>query len=451
MQIHFIAIGGAIMHQLAIVSKYKGYKITGSDDEIRNPAHDNLKKEGLLPEKEGWFPEKIHKDLDAIILGMHAREDNPELKHAQELGIPIYSFPEYIYNHSKDKKRVVIAGSHGKTSTTSMIMHVLKHEEMDFDYLVGAKIEGFEHSVRLTDAPVIILEGDEYMASPLERRPKIHFYHPDIAVITGIAWDHINVFPTYENYFEQFKIFLNQLNAENTLVYNAEDREIIRLLETENPDLRLMPYATPNYSNKGSKVILPTDSGDKMVNVFGVHNLQNMEAARKVCNLLGVSDNDFYDAIQTFKGAARRLENVFESDELVVFRDFAHAPSKLKATMSAVRQQFQNYKLIACFELHTFSSLNKEFLSQYAGSMTDFDSGAVYFSSHSLKMKKMPLLSEKLVKKSFGNNALNIFVEPDQLSAWIQKEIDRSKKPVCLLLMSSGTFDGMNIGFRKGV
>lgn len=449
MHIHFIAIGGAIMHQLAITSKEKGYQVTGSDDEIADPARSNLVDAGLLPAQEGWFPEKITNDLDAVILGMHARADNPELQRAQELNIPVYSFPEYIYNNAKNKKRVVIAGSHGKTTTTSMVMHVLKNQDIDFDYLVGAKIEGFKHSVRLTDAPVIILEGDEYPASALEKRPKIHFYHPQVAVITGIAWDHINVFPTFENYCEQFRIFIRQLSDKGTLIYNAEDREVVHLLETEHPKTRLLPYATPHYQNKDGKVLLPTDLGEKELNIFGIHNLQNLEAARKVCNCLGVSDFQFYESIQSFQGAARRLEKIYNGEDLVVFRDFAHAPSKLKATLEAVREQYPHHMLVACFELHTFSSLNVAFLNQYARSMDACDAGAVFYSSQSLMLKKLPPLPPALVKSSFKNNHLEVFENPEGLHTWIENHMEESKKPVCLLLMSSGTFAGMAVNFRK--
>lgn len=449
MHLHFIAIGGAIMHQLAITSKEKGYQVTGSDDEIADPAKSNLANAGLLPSQEGWFPEKITRSLDAVILGMHARLDNPELVKAKELGLPVYSFPEYIYEHSKNKKRVVIAGSHGKTTTTSMIMHVLKDQHVDFDYLVGAKIDGFAHSVRLSDAPVIILEGDEYPASAVEKRPKIHFYHPHVAVITGIAWDHINVFPTYENYCKQFAIFMHQLSEESTLIYNAADKEVVRILEEEAPKMKLLPYTTPHYFNRDGRVILPTDCGDRQLNIFGVHNLQNLEAARKVCRSLGLSDLQFYESIQSFSGAARRLEKVMDTNELVVFRDFAHAPSKLKATLNATREQYPNHLLVACFELHTFSSLNMEFLKQYAGAMDNCDKGAVFFSRHSLMVKKLPPLPPALVKESFENEKLHIFDEADSLRSWIERQIHESTKPVCLLLMSSGVFADMDLNFQS--
>lgn len=447
MHIHFIALGGAIMHQLAITSKQKGYVVSGSDDEIADPAKTNLEKAGLLPEQPGWHPERITKDLDAVILGMHAREDNPELLRAQELQIPIYSFPEYIYNLARNKKRVVIAGSHGKTTTTSMVMHVLREQGMDFDYLVGAKIEGFDYSVRLTDAPVIILEGDEYPASALEKKPKIHFYHPDVAVLTGIAWDHINVFPTYDIYFDQFRAFLKKMEKSGTLIYNAEDHEVVRLIEEENPSLKLQPYATPHYHHKKGQVLLPTDYGDIALNIFGMHNLQNLEAARKVCNSLGVSNFDFYQAIQSFHGAARRLEKIKDSEPLVVFRDFAHAPSKLKATLEATREQYPGHLLVAVFELHTFSSLSMAFLKQYANSMDACDNGAVFYSRHALALKKLPAIPPALVKSSFENSNLQVFEASAALHQWISGQIAQADKPVCLLLMSSGTFEGMPLDF----
>lgn len=449
MHIHFIAVGGAIMHQLAIVSKEKGYQVSGSDDKIADPARSNLQKAGLLPEKEGWFPEKITSDLDVVILGMHALKDNPELQKALDLGLKVLSFPEYIYENSKDKLRVVIAGSHGKTTITSMVMHVLKAQNMDFDYLVGAKLNGFEHSVRLSHAPVIILEGDEYPASVLEKRPKIHFYHPEIAVITGIAWDHINVFPSFENYKEQFSIFIDALREENTLIYNAQDREVISVIEADQPVCKLFPYATPNYENKDGVVVLPTDSGEIPLKIFGNHNLLNLEAARRVCSCLGVSNHHFYKAIQNFSGAARRLEKIKEDSRLVVYRDFAHAPSKLKATLAAVREQYPDRKLIACFELHTFSSLSADFLNQYQHCMDPADQGAVFYSRNALRIKRLPSLSTEMVLEGFADPGLTIFEAPEALRSWVQNQIDSSRKPVCLLLMSSGTFDGMDINFKK--
>lgn len=447
MKIHFIAIGGAIMHQLAIALQNKGYTISGSDDEITNPAKNNLEQTGLLPQTFGWHPQKITKDIDLVILGMHAKADNPELLQAKALQIPIYSFPEYIYKASENKTRVVIAGSHGKTSTTSMIMHVLHKTGIDFDYLVGAKVEGFELSVRITDAPIMIIEGDEYPASVIEKRPKIHFYHPQISVLTGIAWDHVNVFPTYENYLEQFAIYLRQMEAGSTLIYNSEDREVVAITDKEARELRLIPYVTPTYRVKEDKVQLPTDEGNIALQIFGAHNLQNMEAARKVCNELGVENGSFYKAMQTFTGAARRLEKLSERDNFIAYRDFAHAPSKLNATLSAVRERYPNHYLIACFELHTYSSLSEQFLAEYANSMNDCDAGCVYFSAHALQLKGLPLLNAEVVKEHFANEQLHVFSNKTDLQSWINTEIATVVKPVCLLMMSSGTFDGMDLNF----
>jgi UDP-N-acetylmuramate: L-alanyl-gamma-D-glutamyl-meso-diaminopimelate ligase len=378
---------------------------------------------------------------------MHAKGDNPELIRAKELGLPVYSFPEYIYEASKDKKRVVVAGSHGKTTTTSMIMHVLRDQGIDFDYLVGARVEGFDLSVKISDAPLIILEGDEYPASVLEKRPKIHFYHPHISVLTGIAWDHVNVFPTYEFYKEQFAIYLRDMLADSTLIYSAEDSEVVRLVEEEGQKLKLVPYATPNFKVENDAVTLPTSEGKVSLQIFGGHNLQNMEAARKVCNALGIEDKDFYKSIQQFNGAARRLEKINEREDFIAYRDFAHAPSKLKATLSAVRERYPDHFLIACFELHTFSSLNEQFLSQYEHSMDACDRGAVFFSAHALSLKGLPPLNTREVKQHFANDALVVLNKKDDLRQWIQDAIHTADKPVCLLLMSSGTFDGMDFEF----
>ncbi|WP_118976477.1 UDP-N-acetylmuramate--L-alanine ligase [Taibaiella koreensis] len=445
MHIHFIAVGGAIMHQLAIALHRKGYTVTGSDDEITDPARTNLSHYGLLPPAQGWFPEKITTALDAVILGMHAKEDNPELKKAREAGIAVYSFPEYMYEVSRDKKRVVVAGSHGKTTTTSMIMHVLRDQEVDFDYLVGARVEGFDHSVRISDAPVIILEGDEYPASVIEKRPKIHFYHPQISVLTGIAWDHVNVFPTFEQYKEQFAIYLREMDEGSVLIYNAEDKEVVSLVGKEAAHLKLMPYVTPNFRITDNAVVLTTSEGKVNLQIFGSHNLQNMEAARKVCNTLGVSDAAFYRSIAGFSGAARRLEKIVEREEFIAYRDFAHAPSKLKATLSAVRDRFPEHKLVACFELHTFSSLNSTFLSEYAHTMDPADEGAVFFSAHALQLKGLPSLDPAEVRRHFANERLSVFEDRAALEAWIRSAVGNSHRPVCLLLMSSGTFEGMDL------
>ncbi len=442
--IHFIAIGGAIMHQLALALHRQGYIITGSDDEINDPAKSNLAAAGLLPEAFGWFPEKINSTVDGVVLGMHARADNPELIAAKKAGIPIYSFPQYVYEVSKHKKRVVVAGSHGKTTITSMIMHILKHQGIDFDYLVGAKVAGFDSSVKLTDAPVIILEGDEYPASPEERRPKIFFYHPHISVLSGIAWDHINVFPTYENYFSQFQQYLSGMDSEVKLFYNNEDAEVQRVVETSGTHVQAVPYETPPFHYEDGTPVMDTKSGPVRVSVFGRHNLLNMQAAINVCMELGISEVDCYRAIASFTGAARRLEKVKEEKNLLVYRDFAHAPSKLRATLNAVREAYSDHYLVACFELHTFSSLNEKFLSEYAHSMDAADEGVVYFSHHALELKGLPTLEKGIVKDYFRRDDITVIDNKEELQNSVVAMISNKEKPLFLLLMSSGTFDGID-------
>ncbi|MBS1645625.1 MAG: peptidoglycan synthetase [Bacteroidetes bacterium] len=443
-RIHFIAIGGAIMHQLALALLREGHQISGSDDAIANPAKSNLAAAGILPQKEGWYPETITSDLDAIVLGMHAREDNPELKAALELGVPVFSFPEYVYKVSENKKRVVVAGSHGKTTITSMIMHVLKACQLDFDYLVGAKVPGFDSSVRLSTAPIIILEGDEYPASALERKPKIFFYHPHISVLSGISWDHINVFPTYENYLSQFETYLNNMQAQAILVYNDEDAEVRKLVAHSGRQLVQLPYVTPPFHYEEGVAVLESSEGNHPVSVFGRHNLLNLEAARKVCLELGVSDAQFYRAIADFTGAARRLERLFSQGGVLAFRDFAHAPSKLKATLDAVREALPQRYLIAVFELHTFSSLNDAFMEEYAGAMAQADAAIVFYSEHALQLKGLPPLDPAQVKAHFHRDDLTVVHSKASLEQLVTEQIARAGKEVCLLLMSSGTFDGLD-------
>ena len=444
MYIHFIAIGGAIMHQLALALHKQGHRITGSDDEINDPAKSNLQAAGLLPEIEGWHPEKITKQTEAIVLGMHAKADNPELIRAQELNIPIYSFPQYVYEVSKDKKRIVIAGSHGKTTITSMIMHILKHYQLDFDYLVGAKVEGFNQSVKLTDAPIIILEGDEYPASIVEKRPKVFFYHPHITVLSGIAWDHINVFPTYDNYLSQFKQYLEGIEHNVPIFYNNEDNEVKKLIQSSAKHLKAVPYSTPTYTNEEGQTVIHSDKNNHKVSVFGRHNILNMQAAIAVCEELGINSSDCYEAIATFKGAARRLEKIKDSENLVMFRDFAHAPSKLKATLNATRESYPNHTLIACFELHTYSSLSAEFLKEYKDSMNGADHAIVYFSHHAIELKGLPPISKEQVLASFNNDKLIVIDNKEELDDKAKELLQNRQNPICLLLMSSGTFDGID-------
>lgn len=442
--IHFIAIGGAVMHQLALALHRQGYKVTGSDDEINDPARSNLAAAGILPDSNGWHTDRITPGIDAIVLGMHAKADNPELLAAQNFNIPIYSFPEYIYEVAKNKTRVVIAGSHGKTTITSMIMHILRHQELDFDYLVGAKVEGFSQSVQLSDAPVIILEGDEYPASVIEKKPKIFFYHPHITVLSGIAWDHINVFPTYDIYLDQFRQYLQGCDKNIPLFYNAEDEEVKNLVASSAEHLKTVPYSMPKYHYEDGVAVLDTKLGPVEVSVFGSHNLLNMQAAIAVCQELGISREDCYEAITDFSGAARRLEKILEKDNLVAFRDFAHAPSKLKATLDAVREAYPNHQLIACFELHTYSSLSEQFLKEYTGSMDSADEAIVYFSHHALQLKGLPPLTKDEVYQHFGTGGLTVTDNKNELQDTVVAHINNAAQPVCLLLMSSGTFDGID-------
>jgi len=442
MKVHFIAIGGSVMHQLAIALKRKGYQVSGSDDEIFQPANDNLRNEGILPPAEGWFPEKITPDIDAVILGMHARIDNEELQKARELNLQIYSFPEYIYQESREKERVVIGGSHGKTTTTAMIMHVLRLSGMPFDYLVGAKLQGFDQSVNITNAPVIVCEGDEYPASVIEKRPKFHFLFPHIAVITGIAWDHINVFPTFNFYLEQFSIFIDDIEPDGLLIYNESDPVLKELVERHSSPVKRKAYSIPeNYIENGSTHVT-LEGNDGILKVFGDHNLLNLHAAFLVCKELGITAQQFLQAIASFKGAAKRLELVVQSDTFNIYRDFAHAPSKVKATIDAMKQQFPDRKLIAILELHTYSSLNNEFMKEYKGAMDKADIAAVFYSRHALELKRMSALPKENVMHGFAKEGLAVLNEKSALQDWLNSQ-DYSNAN--LLLMSSGNYDGLDI------
>ena len=443
MHIHFISIGGSVMHQLAIALKRKNYKVTGSDDEIFEPAASNLKNEGLLPEKTGWFPQLITKDIDAVILGMHAKQDNPELEKAKELNLKIYSFPEYIFHESLHKKRIAVGGSHGKTTTTAMIMHALKNADFNFDYLVGASLRGFGQSVKITDAPVIVCEADEYPASTIERRPKFHFLFPHIAVLTGIAWDHINVFPTFDFYLEQFVIFINKIEKNGVLIYNKTDKVLQNLVEKNHRDsLNYIGYSTPNHEiNNG---ITNVTIGDKKTDlkIFGGHNLLNLQAAFLVCKELGMDGGTFAKAISTFEGAAKRLELAAQKNGSNIYRDFAHAPSKVKASIDAVKEQFPDKKLVAILELHTFSSLDKNFMEEYKGAMDKADEAIVFYSKHALELKRMNFLEPQVVKNGFQKSNLEVITERKGLE---EKLKNISFNNTNFLFMSSGNYDGMDI------
>jgi len=446
MRVHLIAVGGSAMHNLAIALHKKGIIVTGSDDEITDPAKSNLQRYGLLPASDGWDVNRITPDLDAVILGMHARLDNPELIRAQELGIRIYSYPEYLYEQTKNKTRVVIAGSHGKTTITAMILHVLKYHNKNFDYLAGAALEGFETSLKLSnDAPVAIFEGDEYLASALDRRPKFLLYKPDIALISGVAWDHINVFPTYRSYVEQFENFVKELPAKGSLIYCNEDEEVRKLTALAKGGVNLLPYNTLTNKVKDGVTYLHDEAGDTRLEVFGKHNLLNMGGAWEVCLLLGITQKEFAEAISSFKGAARRLQLVARNEVCNIYWDFAHSPSKLIATIQAVKEQFPNRKLVACMELHTFSSLTKEFLKEYKNTMDKADVRKVYFNPHVLEHKRLAALSADEVKNYFGD--IEVYTDSTKM---IDSLKELNWKDTNLLMMSSGNFDGVNVkGFAE--
>ncbi|QHS56705.1 peptidoglycan synthetase [Mucilaginibacter sp. 14171R-50] len=449
MNVHFIAIGGSAMHNLAIALHKKGFNVTGSDDVLFEPSASRLAKYGILPAEVGWFPQKITTSLDAVILGMHARIDNPELLKAQDLGVKIYSYPDYIYEQSKDKLRVVIGGSHGKTTITSMILHVLQQAGKKFDYLVGAQLEGFETMVGLTrDAPVMIIEGDEYLASPIDRRPKFHIYKADIGVISGIAWDHINVFPTFDNYIDQFRIFAETIQPNGRLIYSQTDEVLNKMVANLTVAIEKIPYDLPEYSIHNGITSIIADGEKCALEVFGQHNLLNMQAARLVCEALDIGSADFYTYITTFKGAARRLEVVGKNDNATIFKDFAHSPSKLTATIRAVKAQFPDRQLIACIELHTFSSLNKDFLNEYAGTMDQADRAIVFIDKKTFEQKKIDPYAAEAVKEAFANKNLLFFNDPAELLKHLENlNINHSN----LLMMSSGNFGGINLIELKNI
>ena len=447
MHIHFIAIGGAAMHNLALALHHKGEKVTGSDDAIFEPSKSRLHKYGLLPETLGWFEDKIIPQIDAVILGMHAKADNPELVKAKTLGLKIYSYPEFLYEQSKNKTRVVIGGSHGKTTITSMILHVLHYFDIKVDYMVGAQLEGFDTMVHLTDTnDFIVLEGDEYLSSALDMRPKFHLYQPNIALISGIAWDHINVFPTFENYVEQFEIFVNKITNGGILVYNEEDAWVKKVAEDSVNTIRRLPYTTPEYTVEDGTTLLATPEGDMPIEVFGAHNLNNLAGAKWICQNMGVDEADFYEAIASFKGASKRLEKIASNKTAVAYKDFAHSPSKVKATTQAVKNQYPNRNVIACLELHTYSSLNAEFLQEYAYALDAADEAVVFYSPDAVKIKQLEEVSYEQIAAAFKRSDLKIYTDPTAFKAFLFNQTFTNS---ALVLMSSGNYGGLDFDALK--
>ena len=449
MNIHFIAIGGSAMHNLAIALHNKGYHVTGSDDTIHDPSKSRLERKGLLPQAFGWFPEKITQQLDVIILGMHAKKDNPELLQAQEMGLKIYSYPEFLYEQSKDKTRVVIGGSHGKTTITSMILHVLDYNDMEVDYMVGAQLEGFETMVHLTkENEFMVLEGDEYLSSPIDRRPKFHLYKPNIALLSGIAWDHINVFPTFEGYVNQFRIFTDSLTDGGIMVYNEEDAILKEVVESSSHSIKKYEYSTPVYQIEDGVTYIDTPDGLMPLEIFGDHNLQNLAGAKWVCQHMGIDEEDFYEAIASFKGASKRLEKIAESSETVIYKDFAHSPSKVKATTEAVKKQYAQRDVIACLELHTYSSLNAAFLTEYNGALDKADKAVVFYSPHAVKIKQLDSVSEEQISNAFQRDDLIIFTNPAKFKEFL---FSQNLHQSAVVLMSSGNYGGLDFEEVKGL
>lgn len=441
MRIHFIAIGGSAMHNLALALHHKGDEVTGSDDVIYEPSRSRLATQGLLPESTGWFPDKINKDLDAVILGMHAKADNPELQKAKDLGLRIFSYPEFLYQQSKNKTRVVIGGSHGKTTITSMILHVLKYHDIEADFMVGAQLDGFERMVHLTEEnDFIVLEGDEYLSSPIDRRPKFHLYKPHIALLSGIAWDHINVFPTFENYLDQFRIFVDSIVEGGSITFNQEDQEVCQIVQNSQNTIRKIPYGTHDYLVENGQTFLQTTEGPLPVEIFGKHNINNLAGAKWICQHMGVDEEDFYEAIVSFNGASKRLEKIAENQDSIVYKDFAHSPSKVGATTTAVKEQYPEKKLIACLELHTYSSLNAEFLAEYENTLSEADIAVVFYSPEAIKIKRLDFLSEAQIAQAFQREDLKIFTDPTYFSEFLER---LDYKNIVLLLMSSGNYGGI--------
>ncbi len=443
MQIHFIAIGGSAMHNLALALHDKGYFITGSDDVIYEPAKGRLQAQGLLPLTMGWDPSRLHKDLDAVILGMHAKKDNAELLRAKELGLPIYSYPEFLFEQSRTKTRVVIGGSHGKTTITSMILHVMKYHGRNVDFMVGAQLEGFDRMVQLTEAnDFILLEGDEYLSSALDSRPKFHLYKPNIALLSGIAWDHINVFRTFEDYVEQFRIFLDTIVEGGSITYNEEDPILKKLVEETTRAIRKLPYSTPEHKVEDGTTYLQTPEGPMPIAVFGRHNLSNLAGAKWICQHMGIDEDEFYEAIASFTGASKRLEKIAGSGNGAVYKDFAHAPSKVAAATMAVKEQYPEQPLVACLELHTYSSLNETFLKEYRGTLDAADIALVFYSPDAVAIKQLAPVSPEQISAAFGKPNLQVFTNPGDFRDYLYS---LNLKESVLLLMSSGNYGGLDL------
>lgn len=442
--IHFICVGDSAMYDLALNLQEQGYLITGSDNEIYELSSSTLEQRGLLPAAMGWFPEKITANLTAVIVGMRVRKDNPELLKAQELGLSIFSHPEYVYELSRQKQRVVITGSHGKTTITSIILHVLNYHKREFDYLVGAQPDGFATMTKLTpNAPIIIIEGDEYASSPIDPQPDFLHYKPHIALISGIAWDHVNIYPTWEEYVDQFEHLAEAMPKAGVLIFDESDDMLDVIGQKERPDITKVPYEShPHTIVDGQTFLITKEKAPVPVRIFGEHNMKNIAGAMTVLDVIGITDEQFYQAIPSFKGAEYRLEKVVQRNNRILFRDFAYAPSKVRATTEAVRNQFPDKRVMAIVELHTFSSLNKKFLSQYKGTLDSANIAGVYIDADVLISQQQSHIRPTDFTNAFGRTDLRVLTSPTEMNEFIKNSHDRTD---IFLLMSSSNFDNLDL------
>lgn len=443
MRIHCISHWWRVTSSLAIQLKLLGHNVTGHDDEIYEPSKSALAQHGLLPQHEWWDADSVTSDIDMIVLGMHASADNPELLRAKELGLMIKSYPEVIYEFSKNKMRVVIAGSHGKTTTTSMVMHVLKHNGISFDWVVGGIVPGFDTMVSLDDNhKIIIIEWDEYPDGKINMTAKMLLYKHNIGILNGIAWDHITTYPTFDSYLLPFQTFVDQTPTDGFLGYYQDDQEVTNIMEHTDTQAQTVWYTVHPHIIRDGITYLQTPQWEVKLSIFWAHNCINISAAKLVCNQLDLSDEQFYAAIWSFTGAGNRLQLIHQDDakHLTILRDFAHSPSKLTATINAVKTQYPDRTIIGLFELHTFASLSASFLPEYKWSFDAADIACVYYDDHTFQIKRMTPLTKEVVINGFGRSDLVVQDSANDLQAWYDN-LDLTNSVV--VLMSSGNFGGV--------
>ena len=449
MRLHFIAIGGSAMHSLALEMKRMGNEITGSDDAIFNPSKAKLKAAEILPETLGWFPEKITNKIDVVILGMHAKINNPELLKAQSLKLKIQSYPEFLAEISQEKTRVVIAGSHGKTTITAMILHVLNYHDISTDFMLGAPVSAVTETLFVSEEnDFILLEGDEYLSSAIDLQPKFLWYQPEIALISGIAWDHINVFPTFETYVSQFEKFIFSIREGGVLLYNQEDLVLKDLVENSPHAVKKIPYRAPTHYIENGITFLDTSEGSLPLSVFGEHNLMNLSGAQWISQLMGLDAVEFYEAIPSFTGAAKRLEKISQGLTAVLYKDFAHAPSKVMATAKAVKDQFKGFEIQICLELHTYSSLDISFINQYKKTLSLADKAIIFYDPEALKIKNRSPISTEIIQAAFDHDFLKVITKTSSLEEYLFSQKYDNK---ILVMMSSGNFGGLDWNELKAI